>query len=64
MVEVNEDWSVDAVITDVMIGSGVVGGLWQVSWGCTGCTASVVIGVNTEVVLLSFAEWQQFLRVL
>ena len=64
MVEVSEDWSVVVVITDVMTGSGVVGGLWQASWGCTGCTASVVVDVNTEVVLLSFAEWQQLLQVL
>ena len=59
MVEVSEDWSVVAVITDVMSGSCVADGLWQASWGCTGCTASVVIGVNTEVVLFSFVErWQ------
>ena len=51
MVEVSEDWYVVAVITDVMIGSCVVGDLWRASWGCTGCTASVVIGVNTDVVL-------------
>ena len=53
-----------AVITDVMTGSGVVGGLWQASWGCTGCTASVDIGVYTEVVVFSFAEQQQLLPVL
>ena len=64
MVEVSEDWSVVAVITDVMTGSGVVGGLWQASWGCTGCTASVVIGGNTEVVLFSFAERRRLLQVL
>ena len=64
MVEVSEDWSVVAVITDVMTGSGVVGGLWQASWGCTGCTASVDIGVYTEVVVFSFAEQQQLLPVL
>jgi hypothetical protein len=63
MVEVSEDWSVVVVITDVMTGSGVVGGLWQASWGCTGCTASVVIGVNTEVVLFCFAEQRRLLRV-
>jgi hypothetical protein len=64
MVEVSEDWSVVAVITDFMTRSGVFGGLWQVSWGCTGCTASVVIGVNTEVLLFSFAEQWQLLQVL
>jgi hypothetical protein len=64
MVEASEDWSVVAVITNVMTGSCVVGGLWQASWGCTGCTASVVIDVNTEVVLSRFAEWWRLLQVL
>jgi hypothetical protein len=47
-----------------MIGYCVVGGLWQVSWGCTGCTASVIINVSAEVVLFSFAEQWQLLQVL
>ena len=62
--EVSEDWSVVVVITDVMTGSGLVGGLWRASWGCTGCTASVVIGGNTEVVLFSFDERRRLLRLL
>jgi hypothetical protein len=53
-----------AVITNLMTGIGVVGGFWQASWGCTGCTVSVVIGVNTEVVLFCFAEWQRLQQVL
>jgi hypothetical protein len=64
MVEVSEDWSVVALITNVMTGSNVLGGLWQASWGCTGYTARVVIGVNTEVVLFRFAEQWQLLQVL
>ena len=52
------------VVTDVMVGCCVVCGLWQTSWGCTSCTASVVIGVNTGVVLFSFVALQQLLQVL